>query len=58
VTIETFADLVRQMRQAQSNYFRNRTTETLNAAKVLERQVDDAVKAIFPDPTKPTLFPE
>jgi hypothetical protein len=56
MTIESFADLVRQMRKAQSNYFRNRTTETLDDAKALERKVDDAIKVIFPDPSKPNLF--
>lgn len=35
-----FKDLVRRMRYAQKAYFRMRTSENLNAAKVLERQVD------------------
>lgn len=35
-----FKDLVRRMRAAQKAYFRMRTSDNLNAAKALERQVD------------------
>jgi hypothetical protein len=44
MTLQEFADLVGQMRQAQRDYFRTRKPETLNAAKSLERKVDQACK--------------
>lgn len=45
--ISRFAILVRDMRAAQKAYFKTRTPDALNPAKELEKQVDDALSAIF-----------
>lgn len=41
-----FADLVRQMRNAQKTYFKTRTKESLEQAKLLEKQVDDVIEGV------------
>lgn len=53
-TIE-LARCVREMRQAQKAYFKERTLESLDESKLLERQVDKTVKEILED--KPALLP-
>jgi hypothetical protein len=40
---EAFVGLVREMREAQRNYFLVRDKGKLKAAKALEREVDDAI---------------
>jgi hypothetical protein len=40
---EEFVGLVRDMREAQKQYFRIRNARTLAAAKSIERAVDDAI---------------
>jgi len=44
---EEFVDLVRRMRRAQLDYYRDRTYGKLVAAKDLERQVDSALRQII-----------
>ena len=44
MTDAEFRDLVRKMRNAQSEYFGNRTPDRLRAAKDYERRVDAALK--------------
>lgn len=54
MTLEEFAELVRQMREAQKRFFKgDRSAHLVGRAKALERQVDDAVETI----TRPALFP-
>lgn len=42
--LEKFVDLVRRMRKAQLDYYRDRTYGKLVAAKDLERQCDSALR--------------
>jgi len=43
-TTSEFVMLVLAMRNAQKEYFSYKTTENLNVAKALEKEVDEAVK--------------
>jgi hypothetical protein len=43
-TLDEFLFLVSRMRDAQRNYFRNRSIGNLNAAKNLEKQVDREIE--------------
>jgi hypothetical protein len=43
---EQFAKLVAEMRQAQTEYFRTRSTTALEQSKRLERQVDKALQEL------------
>ena len=45
MTVGEFAELVEKMREAQKEYFRKRTSETLQISKQLEKQVDEQLKA-------------
>lgn len=45
MNIQEFTKLVREMRRAQLDYYRDRTYGKLMAAKNLERQVDSALRA-------------
>jgi arsenate reductase-like glutaredoxin family protein len=47
MTLDELAALVRQMRQAQNEYFRERSPQYLNLSKELERRVDRAVADIL-----------
>jgi len=47
MSIEKFIDLVRRMRRAQLDYYRDRTYGKLMAAKDLEKQVDGALRTGF-----------
>jgi len=49
-----FIELVKQMRDAQKRYFRDRDGEALSIAKELERRVDHCVKRL--QDTQPVLF--
>ena len=58
-----FAVKVKEMRKAQRNYFRVRTSVYLNKAKQLEEEVDEMLIKIHgpeqkppPPPTQNTLF--
>jgi hypothetical protein len=44
MNIQEFTKLVREMRRAQLDYYRDRTYGKLMAAKNLERQVDTALR--------------
>ena len=55
MTHTEFVQLVKDMRQAQKDYFRTRTNASLVASKDLESQVDKAVKE-FITPPAPQLF--
>lgn len=41
-----FAIIVRQMRNAQKKYFKNKTSIDLERARALERKVDDIIKTL------------
>jgi hypothetical protein len=41
---DDFYTLVAEMRTAQRDYFRTRSTEALSRSKELERKVDNAIK--------------
>jgi len=47
MTAIELANLVAEMRHAQKEYFRTRSTSALEESKRLERQVDDACQAIL-----------
>jgi len=52
-----FVDLVKRMRQAQTDYFKGgRSSESLNTARDLERKVDRAIKEFEAGPPLPDLF--
>ncbi len=57
MTLEELARLVRQMRHAQSRYFRDRSQQNLLESKDWERKVDQAVAAVL-DEKGPGLFDE
>lgn len=44
--IESFLNLVYEMREAQKSYFRCRDSYNLRVSKELEKKVDKALKAI------------
>ena len=43
--MDAFMSLVKQMREAQREYFRTRSRESLQASKALERRVDEEIAA-------------
>lgn len=45
MTVGEFAKLVEKMREAQNEYFKKRTRETLRISKQYEKQVDEQLKA-------------
>ncbi len=53
--LEDFAILVRDMRDKQRTYFRDRTPAALDAAKKAEHKVDCYVKDVL-EPSPPNLF--
>jgi hypothetical protein len=55
MTLKELALLVQQMRSAQRTYFKDRTTQALEASKRVERELDAAVKEIL-DPKPLGLF--
>lgn len=52
LTIERLAMKVREMREAQRNYFQQRSPGWLSESKKLEKEVDDLLKQV-PEPPKP-----
>jgi hypothetical protein len=56
MTAPELATLVAEMRHAQTNYFRTRSTSALEESKRLERKVDEACQAILDGQKK--LFEE
>lgn len=55
MTHKEFAELVRDMRTAQTEYFTTRDRDTLTRAKGLEARVDRAIKEVL-DNQQPLLF--
>ena len=53
VDIVKLAESVQQMRTAQNEYFRTRSSIALATSKKLEREVDDMVKASIKTPLQP-----
>lgn len=45
-TMKEFIELVREMRNAQKEYFKKRTKDALNRSKELERKVDAELQSI------------
>ena len=43
--MDAFMSLVKQMREAQREYFRTRSRESLQASKALEKRVDEEIAA-------------
>ena len=43
--MDAFMSLVKQMREAQREYFRTRSRESFQASKALERRVDEEIAA-------------
>ena len=56
MTATELAELVAEMRHAQTNYFRTRSPTALEESKRLERKVDEACQAILDGQKK--LFEE
>ncbi len=46
---------VKAMREAQKEYFRTRSHDSLRKSKALEKRVDDMIEAYF-NPKQPGLF--
>lgn len=46
---------VKAMREAQKEYFRTRSHESLKKSKALEKRVDDMIEEFF-NPKQPELF--
>ena len=57
MTFKEFAELVCRMRTAQKSYFRTRCYTVLDNSKILERQVDDAIREISEQQNQLSLFP-
>lgn len=55
MTLDALARLVAEMRRAQKEYFRTRSSTTLEESKRLEKSVDAAVRECL---SQPTLFGE
>jgi hypothetical protein len=53
-TMKEFIELVREMRNAQKEYFKTRSKDVLNRSKELERKVDAELQSI--NNTQQTLF--
>lgn len=51
--LQTFANIVRVMREAQTDYFKSKTYKNLQRAKALEKRVDTELQKI-PKPNTPT----
>lgn len=54
--IQDFIDLVARLRAAQKAYFRTRSYADLDNCKILERQVDNALRFIGQDDNQLNLF--
>ena len=52
--MKEFIELVREMRNAQKEYFKTRSKDVLNRSKELERKVDTELQSI--NNTQQTLF--
>jgi hypothetical protein len=50
MTVTELAKLVAEMRRAQTEYFRTRSSASLEKSKGLEKQVDNAVKECLEAP--------
>lgn len=47
-----FANLVRNMREAQKNFFKSKNHHDLRCARDYERRVDEALRGIPQEPTQ------
>lgn len=56
MTFMEFAELVCKMRTAQKSYFRTRSYADLDNSKILERQVDNALREISNPQNQFSLF--
>ena len=56
MNFKDFADLVCRMRTAQKSYFRTRSYSDLDNSKILERQVDNALREISVPQNQLSLF--
>lgn len=56
MTFKEFAELVCKMRTAQKSYFRTRSYADLDNSKILERQVDEALREISDPKNQLNLF--
>lgn len=45
-SVIVFHQTVKEMREAQKTYFKERTTENLQKAKKLEKSVDDQIQTV------------
>ena len=54
---KNFVELVCKMRTAQKSYFRTRSYAVLDNSKILERQVDNALREISDPKNQLSLFP-
>lgn len=57
-SLETLADLMTRLRTAQRKYFRTRAQGDLEASKVLEREVDTALREIASRQSQPLFARE
>lgn len=57
MTYKEFAELVCNMRTAQKTYFRTRNYADLDRSKILERQVDQALRDLSNPQNQYSLFP-
>lgn len=46
MTLDDFVELVQKMRKAQQQYFKASNSATFTVAKVLEREVDQAIREL------------
>lgn len=56
MTFKEFAELVCKMQTAQKSYFRTRCYADLDNSKILERQVDNALREISEPKNQLSLF--
>lgn len=54
--LRDLAKLIQRMRAAQKAYFRTRGADALADSKAVEREVDDAIKAILSPPQQESLL--
>jgi hypothetical protein len=55
-TMKEFIELVREMRNAQKEYFKTRSRDLLSKSKQLEKQVDDEIKRAKEGASQTALF--
>lgn len=58
MTFKEFVELVCKMRTAQKSYFRTRSYAALDNSRILESQVDKALREISGPKNQLSLFPD